>query len=129
MSQTMEQTLYAPILELKTSGVEKFPVEHFNPCPGNILVVVPPPMKKTKGGIDLPESAQRDQSVGRVAAIPTGDPHCPVEVEDWVIFRSGAFTPVRFGERTDLYLLQYCEGPESDILGYIRKSDVPQDFC
>lgn len=125
---SMEQQLYGPILSLKTSGLEKFDEKTFVPCKGNILVVVPPPMTRTDGGIHLPDTAQRDQSIGRVASIPS-DPHCPVEVGDWVIFRSGAFTPVRFGERTDLYLLQYCDGPESDILGFVEKHNIPADFC
>ena len=119
--------LYAPILDADMSGLEKFEAESFIPCIGTILVVLPPKIAMTKGGVYIPDDSQEDQSVGKVVAVPpvnTENLKCPVYPGDWIVFRKGAGTSVLFGERKDLILLQYYDGPESDILGYIRGVDL-----
>ena len=115
---------YSPVLDAEMSGLEKFSPQDFNPCAGTILVVLPPKVMKI-GSIHLVEA--RDQSAGTVAAVPeddwdgeSGSDRCPVRPGDWVIFRVGAGSPVMFGGRKDLILLNYVDGPESDILGFIR---------
>lgn len=122
---------YSPVLDAEMSGLEKFSPKDFHPCVGNILVVLPPKITKV-GSIHLPDAAQRDQSAGVVAAVPEESPlvvikvYCPVKLGDWVIFRVGAGSPVMFGGRKDLILLNYVDGPESDILGFIRGLGEPE---
>lgn len=122
-----EKTLYAPILEGEISGLEDFEPEDFRPAPGTILVVRPPPKTETKGGIQLPETSLIGSQVGKVAAVPWvpaegpralgKDPKCPVDPGQFIVFR-GDGSPVNFGERKDLILIQYMDGPDSEILGW-----------
>lgn len=118
---TAERTYYARVLDDTITGVENFGVDDFIPCHGTILVVMPPQATKTKGGIDLPESARQDHYFARVACVPIDpiDPDCPVEPGDWVFFRIGCQKSLKLSDRTDVAVIQYCQGPESDILGYI----------
>lgn len=131
---------YSSILDEEMSGLERFDPKDFRPCVGTILVVLPPKITRI-GSIELPDAFHRDQSAGRVAAVPVEisgfegdlldpdvhdrvDPGCPVRTGDWVVFRAGAGSPVKFGGRDDLVLLNYVDGPESDILGFVRGVDL-----
>lgn len=129
---TAERTFYGSILDEEMSGLEKFREEDFVPTPGTVLVVLPPKISQIKG-IHLPDSAQEDQSVARVAAVPV-EPglegalppcgECPVCVGDWVVFRAGALTKVAFQGRKDLALLQYSMEADSEIYGIIPRDAV-----
>ena len=113
-------SLYTPIVDSILSNLENFQPEDFVPCPGSLLVVLPPP-EDMAGSIILPEAAQTPSSVGLVCAI-SNDPECPANPGDWVFFREGAAVHMTFGGRKDLALLNYCEGAASDILGLIPQS-------
>jgi len=138
---SMENMLYGPILEENIQGLEGFEAEFFRPCQGTILVVLPPKVTEIKG-IAIPDISQKTQLVGRVAAVPkvlewsgredspkVEDSNCPVRPGDWVVFRPGASSPVMFDGRTDLVLLNYCEGPESDLLGFFPQGEGLQIGC
>ena len=114
-----ESAFYKPILEDGARGLESFDVEDFRPLPGTILVVLPPRIEVTKGGVVLPDIIHEARSFARVAAVPD-DQDCPVEIGDWVIFRSEADYPIPLSGREDLALLNYSEGAESDLLGFVR---------
>lgn len=114
----MTQALYEPITDSRPGDLANFNVEDFNPCDGSILVIVPPPETETEGGLYLPEVAQTPASVGKVVAVPS-DQDCPVSLGDWVFFREGTGTPMTFEKREDILLIQYCEGPASEIIGYV----------
>ncbi len=124
-----EKSFYREITDEKMSGLEKFRPEDFRPTTGNILIVLPPQLSVTEGGIVLPSESRPDQSAGRVAAIPD-DPslHGVIEVGDWVVFRAGAGEPVQFAGRTDLRLLTYVDGPASDIFGVVPRALVDFDL-
>lgn len=139
-----EDALYGKISDASLGCLEDFEPEGLECSPGNILVVTVPEKTVTDGGIELPEIAREKSCVGRVAAVPgkmiemycedmekgcppvpmgasfQSDKKCPVKPGYWVIFRQHAGTPVPFGKRTDLLLLQYEEGPASDILGWFQ---------
>jgi hypothetical protein len=126
MTATTEQTLYSPILEAQAAGLEKFKAEDFQPLSGTILVVLPPKIVK-KGSIDLPEVSQIERNFARVSAVPE-EALCPVEPGDWVIFRAGSPLPLSFQGREDFALLNYCEGPESDLLGWFEGEKFSLDM-
>ena len=127
MSDTLE-SMYAPMLE-QAGEMSNFEPESFEPMVGSIVVVVPPPKETTDGGIVLPDIAQLPAVYGRVAAVPS-DPNCPVDVGDTVVFRDGSGQPLTLKNttgtkgkcRSDILLLQYEDGPASEILGRIRKT-------
>jgi hypothetical protein len=119
---TSMDSLYAPITDASPADLENFSPEDFNPCLGSILVVIPPP-KDMEGSIHLPQIAQQPASVGRVVAVPP-DAECPVSPGDWAFFRVGAGVNMSFEKREDLVLLQYCEGPASEIIGYVRPESI-----
>lgn len=114
----LAQTLYSPVTRAELSGVEEIPPEAFIPMKGTILVVVADPEEKTKGGIHLPDTCQERPNIARVAAVPD-DPDCPVSPGDFVLYRRGQFVPLRFAGRSDLTLLQYTDGVDSELLGVI----------
>jgi co-chaperonin GroES (HSP10) len=125
--ETMEQTLYAPLLEGEVSGVEHFDPEDFQPCVGTVLVILPPPVKMTEGGIHLPDDSFSERSVAKVVAVPSRDgcdKNCPCNPGDFVVFREKTNIHLPFQKRKDLAVLNYCEGMESDILGVIPADKV-----
>ena len=113
----VEQGLDSRILGPSLGGFEDFDPEGLRVAVGNVLVVTAPDKEVSDGGITIPEIARERSCVARVAAIPD-DENCPVEVGFWVVFRQHAGTPVPFGKRKDLLVLQYDKGPASDILGW-----------
>ena len=115
---TQERSYYSEIADATSSGTEDFKVEEFIPCKGTLLCVIPPAKEETKGGIFLNEDVREKPSVGRVAAVPPNDPTCPVKVGDWVVTRYMEGQDVNFDGRKDLVILQYCDGPDSDIVGF-----------
>ena len=122
-SQGTDRLFYEPIIEDGwATGLEEFSEKEFQPTQGNILVVVPPSITRTKGGLDLPDVSHQKQLIARVAAIPP-DEDCPVEPGHWVLYQKEAGMEVPFSGRRDLLLLQYCRGPESEILGFFK--DAP----
>ena len=118
---------YREITDTTMSGLENFRVVDFIPCPGTILIVLPPVSDTTEGGIIKGASMLKDSSVGRVAAVPQDDPTCPVELGDWVVSRFMEGHEVAFDGRTDLRLLHYCDGPDSDVVGIFPASAVPDE--
>jgi co-chaperonin GroES (HSP10) len=141
------EEFYSEIAEETPQGLDKFNLEDFRPCLGTILVVLPPEVKESAGGLALPESQYHRPNYGRVVAVPTRDIECgrdsdlppgekpavasfivdgcPVKPGQWVIFRAHTGDPVEFSGRKDLVLLSYCSDAGSDILGW---SDVgPQE--
>ena len=124
---TQERTYYGSIGEGNQSGCEDFHVEGFVPCNGTILVVIPPAKKETKGGIIKTERSLERPSIGRVAAVPPNDPKCPVKVGDWVVTRYMEGHMINFDDRNDLILLHYCDGPDSDIVGFFPDPDFDHD--
>lgn len=121
-----ESALYAPILEATARGLEFFEAEDFKPLSGTILVVLPPKITEV-GSVQLPETAHQERNFGRVVAVPEEDPHCPVGPGCWVVFRMGAPFLLEFKNRGDLALLSYCEGPESDLLGWFEEGKFVVD--
>lgn len=117
------QNLYEELANDAAHQLEGFDEKDFHPCKGSILLLIPPPRKETEGGIHLPETAFERSCVGRVVAVPN-DPACPVGVAQWVVFRDGSGTPLPFRHRQDLLLLNYTDGPDSEILG-----TFPVDYC
>lgn len=115
---TIEKTFYSEITDGCMAGSEGIEPEDFIPMPGTILVVLIPPKTVTPGGIILPETAQQDQTVARVAAVPD-DAKCLVKPGDWVILRRESGVTVAFGQRNDLRLINYTEGPDSEICGKV----------
>ena len=115
---TAERAFYDAVLDDAITGIEDFEVKDFIPCDGTILVVMPPQAKETKGGVILPESSRQDHYFARVACVPKGV-ECPVKPGDWVFFRIGCQKSLRLSDRTDVAVIQYCSGPESDIMGFI----------
>lgn len=118
--------LYAPIVD-ESGELEKIQPEQFEPMIGSIVVVVPKPKETTDGGLHIPEAARIPAVYGRVVAIPC-DPECPVNVGDTVVFRfeAGMHLPFKGPDkkaRQDLLLLQYEDGPGSEILGRVRKPE------
>lgn len=131
MTESVEaaRAFYSPILEEGLSGLEDVNPEDLELNKGSILVVIPPPATATKGGIELPDRVQESPSVGRIAAVPSGEnvDLLPAFPGDWVVFRHGAGEPAPFQERKDLRILNYCEGMESDILGFIPQSKIDKE--
>ncbi len=123
---TAERTYYDRVLDDTITGIENFGVEDFIPCNGTILVVMPPQSEKTKKGIILPEASRQDHYFARVACVPSDDPDCPVKPGDWVFFRIGCQKSLMLSDRTDVAVIQYCKGPESDILGFIPAGIVSE---
>lgn len=122
---TAERTFYDAVLNDTITGIEAFEVEDFVPCNGTILVVMPPPATETKGGVILPEASRQDHYFARVACVPK-DTECPVKPGDWVFFRIGCQKSLRLSDRTDVAVIQYCSGPESDIMGFIPAGIVSE---
>lgn len=136
MKQT--QFLFSEISEAQVKGLTDLDPGLFVPNPGTLLIVLLPEITK-EGSIHLPEQMHHHPSLGRVAAIPPWDAQgkkeawvvdsdegLPVAIEgclyqpgDIVVFNPGSGIPVPFGNRKDLLLVQYSNGPESDILGKI----------
>lgn len=108
---------YAAVLPAEATDVRQFKPEDFVPLSGTVLIIMPDKEDRS-GTINLPERVQADPSFARVAAIPD-DPNCPVKPGDFVIFNPGAPEKLRFGNRDDIYFVRYCDGPESEITGYI----------
>lgn len=119
-STTMERVFYGKILDSLTSDVTDLEPEDFRPVSGTILCVLPPPKKKSEGGIHIPDSAVESSDLVRVAAIPEDD-ECPVEPGDGVVFQKGCNVHVPFGGRDDLILLSYCNDASSEIRGIIPR--------
>lgn len=130
VAERPEVTYYSPIVDGEMQGLERFDPESFVPLKGTVLVVLAPMITKSKAGLDLPDTVHERPGYARVAAIPREEdleenlrqislPGCPVSPGDIVIFRTGAPVPINFGDRDDLALLNYAEGPESDIMGII----------
>lgn len=111
-------TYFSKFQDNEVVGGEDFLVEDFICCNGTILVVVPPPKPKTKGGIELPAASLQAPSVGRVAAIPKDDPLCPVSPGDWIVTRHMEGQPVTFSGRGDLRVIQFSADHQSEILGF-----------
>lgn len=109
--------VYVPFSEGQVNGLEDFDPEQFIPASGNIIVVTPPPITQTKGGVHLPDTAVERPCIGRVAAVPRGDFECPFDKGDLVIFRAMSGQIMPFRNRTDILLLQYTGGPDSEVLG------------
>lgn len=140
-------SFYGEILTGDLAGLARFKPEDFHPCIGTILVVIPAKEEKI-GSINLPDVAQREQGIARVAAVPripylgrrgpeagvsepitdeqreafVSDLKCPVCPGDWVVFLPGAALPLTLGGRDDLAILRYEDGPESEITGFIPKT-------
>ena len=132
-AQTAERTFYEPFLDDSLNGLEGIDAESFIPSRGTILISIPPAKKMTDGGIHLVADAVIRSCVGRVVSVPgfhampllsSGETYqgtdCPVVPGDLVIFQEGSGTPVAFNKRTDLALLQYTDGPDSEILGWVK---------
>lgn len=120
--ETMEKTFYSRILEEEAKGLEAFNEEDFIPAAGSILVVLPPLITEI-GGVKLPDASAQERCFARVAAVPE-DVHCPVNPGDWVLFRPGSPMPLSLHGRKDLALLQYTDGPDSEVLGLIRNGSL-----
>jgi len=122
MSANIEEALYSPVIDSLPANLKNFEPEDFHPCSGSVLVVIPPPEDRV-GSIHLPEIAQTPSQAAKVAAVPEDD-KCPVRPGDWVFFRHSAAVTLELGGRKDLGLLNYSDGPSSEIIGFIRGSDL-----
>lgn len=94
--------------------LEDYTSDQFMPAPNTILVKPVPPATVTKGGINLPSSAQKEQLFGHVAAIPKEGCFC--KPGDMVVFRSPG-TVITLGDG-DFAVLQNCGGIDDEIVGH-----------
>src|SRR3990172_11739267 len=151
MSQTMIkggdlEAYYKGLYDKFVGEIKDFRPEHFVPHPGTILVRVPPPDDKTKGGLVIPDMAKEEKRIGVVLAVHssqkrtwhkgTGQPGQPDELEapempyqpgDVVLFRSFGGEKMPFEGHDDMYLLQYRTDADSDILGKFVLDDAGRD--
>jgi len=118
MKNDQISTYFSAFQDTEVVGGEDFLVEDFVCCNGTVLVVVPPPKPKTKGGIELPVGSLQIPSVGRVASVPKDDPLCPVSPGDWIVTRHMEGQPVTFSGRGDLRIIQFSGDHQSEILGF-----------
>lgn len=142
MEKTVEQQLFGAFLGSDSAGVSRYLPEQFVPRPGNVLVVMAPKIKRV-GNIELPEDSQQQPNYGRVCAVPApkmtvgavgSAPEeykvCPFNIGDVVLLQDGAGVPIEFRDergrpRTDLRILQYTDGIESEIIGVLLGDPVP----
>lgn len=88
----------------------------FIPWPGRFLVKRFEPDKKTKGGLELPDAAQRKKNWGHIVALPEANAPPGVRVGTLVLFLEGAGEPVEaLGD--DFILLDYRDDFDNDVLG------------
>ncbi len=88
----------------------------FVPWPGRFLVKRFEPDKKTKGGLELPDQAQRKKNWGHIVALPEVNAPPGVQVGTLVLFLDGAGEVVEaLGD--DFILLDYRDDFDNDVLG------------
>jgi co-chaperonin GroES (HSP10) len=131
---TRVENFYSEITEEQACGLEKFPVEDFQPCKGHVLVILPPEIIESDKGIVLPDTMHKRPNYGRVATVPlierdeldTQDPSCPCKPGQWVIFQPGTGQLLPFAGRKDLLLLDYTDDM-AEILGVFDEApgEVP----
>lgn len=115
-----QEQFFQQILDSTMGDLEEFDPEGLQCSVGNILVITVPEKEVSDGGIHIPSIARQKSCVARVASVPD-DLGCPVEPGWWVVFRQFAGTVVPFGTRDDLLILQYEQGPGSDLLGWFQE--------
>ena len=108
----------------RTSGLEKFSIDNFEPRFGRVLIAEckPEQFAGEQGKIFIPDQFQNRRCVGVVIAVN------PKQAEDMpkgtvVVYGSDCGEKMPIGGRADLILLTYAGRPEDDILGVIRTSD------
>jgi len=88
----------------------------FVPWPGRFLVKRFEPDKRTRGGLELPEQAQRKKNWGHIVALPLVNAPPGVAVGTKVLFLDGAGEVVEaLGD--DFILLDYRDDFDNDVLG------------
>lgn len=110
---------FQKLFDTAVSRIRGFKPEHFIPHPNTVLVRVPPPESQTTGGIHIPDLAQEEKRIGVVLAVHpsqrgNGFPYQPSDV---VFFRSYGGEKLPFEGHDDLFVLQYRQDADSDILG------------
>lgn len=113
------EALYTRIREAGVvTGLEIVSPEDFLPLPGTILVTLPPIQTVTKGGIELPDSAQKPPLIACVLSVPD-DATCPVQPGDWVFYRAGHLQELPLADHENLGYLQYADDATSELLGFV----------
>lgn len=117
-------------------GLDGFKPEDIIPAPFTILVRVVPPDTMTKGGLHLPDMAQKEKGIAVVMALPEnvclmatrfekaeGTPLCPWELGDVVLYSRNAGEALSDDADADGEYILMGWNPEdctSDILGKIK---------
>lgn len=126
-----KNAFFDAVLPSEAAAIRKFDPEDFVPLAGTVLIVMAPKQTETEGDdagdgrLHLPDTVQANPNFARVAAVPLSqgvlDSRCPVRPGDIVVFNPGAPEKLTLGDRDDLYFVRYCDGPESEITGFIPK--------
>lgn len=118
MSTATENDIYAsldqPVGDF--SGDIDLDKMRFVPWPGRFLVKRFEQEKKTKGGLELPDQAQRKKNWGHIVALPVAKAPPGVEIGTVVLFLDGAGELIEsLGD--DYVLLDYRDDFDNDVLG------------
>ena len=118
MQNDQISTYFSKFQDHEALGAEDFLSEDYICCNGNVLVMVPPPKKESDGGILFPERSLQSPSIGRVVAIPKGDPLCPVKPGDWIVTRHMEGQVVILSKDVEFRIIQFSDDHQSEILGF-----------